>query len=153
MTTAYNACGDLLDGNVDRGRADHPAVVSRARTVTYGELLGEVCRVATGLRAIGVQPEQRVAMVMLDSVEFYATFLAALRIGAVPAPVNPLLPGRDLGAIVSVSRARVLVVSAERTSEVEAIRDAAPELTDVVTTGSTDWEALLSGGHDRSDAP
>jgi benzoate-CoA ligase len=153
MTTPYNACVDLLDANVDRGRADHPAVVSRARTVTYGELLGEVCRVAAGLRAIGVQPEQRVAMVMLDSVEFYATFLGALRIGAVPAPVNPLLPGRDLGAVVSVSRARVLVVSAERASEIEAIRDAAPELTDVVTAGSVDWEALLDAGHDRSDMP
>ena len=119
MTSAYNACVDLLDANVERGRADHPAVVSRARTVTYDELLSEVRRVAAGLRAIGVQPEQRVAMVMLDSVEFYATFLAALRIGAVPAPVNPLLPGRDLAAVVSVSRARVLVVSAERAGEID----------------------------------
>ncbi|HZB41600.1 MAG TPA: benzoate-CoA ligase family protein [Ilumatobacter sp.] len=153
MTTPYNACVDLLDANVDRGRADHPAVVSRARTVTYGELLGEVCRVAAGLRAIGVQPEQRVAMVMLDSVDFYATFLGALRIGAIPAPVNPLLPGRDLGAVVSVSRARVLVVSTERSSEIEAIRDAAPELTDVVTAGSADWETLLDAGHGRSDIP
>ena len=37
-------------------------------------------------------------MVMLDSIEFYDVFLGALRIGAVPAPVNPLLPARDLGA-------------------------------------------------------
>ena len=44
-------------------------------------------------------------MVMLDSIEFYDVFLAAMRIGAVPAPVNPLLPGRDLGAIVATSRA------------------------------------------------
>ena len=126
MTTGYNACVDLLDGNVERGRGDHPAVVSRARTVTYAELLGEVRRAAAGLRALGVQPEQRVAMVMLDSVEFYATFLGAMRIGAVPAPVNPLLPGRDLGAVVSVSRARVLVVSEERAGEVDAIRGCGP---------------------------
>ena len=53
---------------------------------------------AAGLRRLGVGPEQRVAMVMLDSIEFYDVFLAAMRIGAVPAPVNPLLPGRDLGA-------------------------------------------------------
>jgi benzoate-CoA ligase family protein len=145
MTTAYNACADLLDGNIERGRSDHPAVVSRSRTVTYGELLGEVRRAAAGLRALGVQPEQRVAMVMLDSVEFYATFLGAMRIGAVPAPVNPLLPGRDLGAVVSVSRARVLVVSEERAGEVDAIRAAAPELSDVVTTAATDWAAFRVG--------
>jgi acyl-coenzyme A synthetase/AMP-(fatty) acid ligase len=51
VTIAYNACVDLLDGNAERGRSDHPAVVSRARTVTYGELLGEVRRAAAGLRA------------------------------------------------------------------------------------------------------
>jgi benzoate-CoA ligase family protein len=145
VTTAYNACVDLLDGNIERGRSDHPAVVSRVRTVTYGELLGEVRCAAAGLRALGVQPEQRVAMVMLDSVEFYATFLGAMRIGAVPAPVNPLLPGRDLGAVVSVSRARVLVVSEERAGEVDAIRAAAPELGDVVTTAATDWAAFQAG--------
>src|SRR6187431_546115 len=139
MTTAYNACVDLLDGNVQRRRVGQRLRVSRPRTVTYAELLAEVRRAAAGLRALGVQPEQRVAMVMLDSVEFYATFLGAMRIGAVPAPVNPLLPGRDLGAVVSVSRARVLVVSEERAGEVDAIRAAAPELADVVTTSATDW--------------
>ena len=150
MTTGYNACVDLLDGNIERGRGDHPAVVSRARTVTYAELLAEVRRTAAGLRALGVQPEQRVAMVMLDSIEFYATFLGAMRIGAVPAPVNPLLPGRDLGAVVSVGRARVLVVSEERAGEVDAIRGAAPEVGEVVTTAATDWAAFQ--GADERDA-
>jgi benzoate-CoA ligase len=153
VTTAYNACVDLLDGNVDRGRGDHPAVVSRSRTVTYRELLVEVERVAAGLRTLGVQPEQRVAMVMLDSVEFFATFLGAMRIGAVPAPVNPLLPGRDLGAVVSMSRARVLVVSDERAGELAAIRAAAPEVTDVVTTDPAGWDAFLGRADGASAQP
>ena len=153
MTTEYNACVDLLDGNVERGRGDHPAVVSRARAVTYSELLAEVRRVAAALRALGVQPEQRVAMVMLDSVEFFATFLGAMRIGAVPAPVNPLLPGRDLGAVVAFSRARVLVVSAERVGEIDAIEAAAPEVTDVVRTDAANWSEFLATGDGASDAP
>ena len=123
-----------------------PAVVSRARTVTYGELLGEVRRAAAGLRALGVQPEQRVAMVMLDSVEFYATFLGAMRIGAVPAPVNPVAararPRRPWcrSAVPACSSSRQ-----ERAGEVEAIRAAAPELGDVVTTAATDWAAFQAG--------
>ena len=135
MATEYNACVDLLDRNVEGGRADHPAVVTRGRSVTYAGLLGEVRATAAGLRRMGVGPEQRVAMVMLDSIEFYDVFLATMRIGAVAAPVNPLLPGRDLGAIVANSRARVLVVSAERAGEVDAIRAAAPEVETVVVTG------------------
>ena len=85
-------------------------------------------------------------MVMLDSIEFYDVFLAAMRIGAVPAPVNPLLPGRDIGGIVAASRAAVLVVSAERAGELDAIRAAAPEVSTVVVTGSPEWEALVGGG-------
>ena len=92
MATGYNACVDLLDRNVETGREAHAAVVTRDRTVTYAELLAEVEATATGLRRLGVRPEQRVAMVMLDSIEFFDVFLGALRIGAVPAPVNPLLP-------------------------------------------------------------
>ena len=92
MATEYNACVDLLDRNVDAGRGDHPAVVTRQRSVTYAELLDEVAATAAGLRRLGVVAEQRVAMVMLDSIEFYDVFLGALRIGAVPAPVNPCCP-------------------------------------------------------------
>ncbi len=116
MAQPYNACVDLLDAH----RSDRPAVMTRDRAVTYGELSDSVQRVAGGLAGLGVQPEQRVAMVMLDSIEFYEVFLAALRIGAVPVPLNPLLPGRDLGAIVANSRARVLVVSAGLNVQVEA---------------------------------
>ena len=153
MTTPYNACVDLLDGNVERGRGDHPAVVSRTRTVTYAELLDEVRHVAAALRGLGVQPEQRVAMVMLDSVEFFATFLGALRVGAVPAPVNPLLPGRDLGGVVAFSRARLLVVSGERAGEIDAITAAAAEVSDVVTADAPGWEAFLAAGQGGSDDP
>jgi benzoate-CoA ligase family protein len=146
MATDYNACVDFLDRNVEGGRADHPAVVTRDRSVSYGELLAEVRATAAGLRGLGVAPEQRVALVMLDSVEFFDVFLGALRIGAVPAPVNPLLPGRDLGAVVANSRARVLVASAERAGELDALRAAAPELETVVVTGTPEWDALVGGG-------
>jgi benzoate-CoA ligase family protein len=146
MGTAYNACVDLLDRNVEAGRGDHPAVVTRDRTVTYAELLTEIEAAATGLRRLGVAPEQRVAMVMLDSIEFYAVFLGALRIGAVPAPVNPLLPARDLGVVVATSRARLLVVSAERSGELDAVRAAAPEVATAVTTMSPEWDELVADG-------
>jgi benzoate-CoA ligase family protein len=149
LGTAYNACVDLLDRNVEAGRADHPAVVTRDRTVTYAELLTEVEATAAGLRRLGIGPEQRVAMVMLDSIEFYDVFLGALRIGAVPTPVNPLLPARDLGVIVAASRARVLVVSAERAGQLDAVLAAAPEVATVITTASPEWDELVA---DRAGA-
>ena len=83
---SYNACIDLLDRNVDAGIGDAPALMSRQRTVTYAELLEAVKRTAGGLAALGVRPEQRVAMVMLDSVEFYQVFLGAIADGGRPDP-------------------------------------------------------------------
>jgi benzoate-CoA ligase len=145
VATAYNASTDLLDRNVSAGRGHHPAVITRARTVTYAELGDEVVAIAAGLRRVGVAAEQRVAMVMLDSIEFYDVFLGAMRIGAIPAPVNPLLPGRDVGAVVATSRARVLVLSAERAGELDTIRAAAPDVETVVVTGTPEWERLLAG--------
>jgi benzoate-CoA ligase family protein len=148
---AYNACSDLLDRHVAGGAGNRPAVITQGRTVTYAELLDSVQRATAGLAGMGIQPEQRVAMVMLDSIEFYEVFLGAMRLGAVPVPMNPLLPGRDLGAIVSSSRARVLVISPERRGEIPAVAASAPELQAIVVPGSAEWEALLAG--DRMDTP
>ncbi len=142
----YNACSDLLDAHASGAGAARAAVLTRDRTITYGELADEVGRTATGLAALGVQPEQRIAMVMLDSIEFYDVFLGALRLGAVPVPINPLLPGRDLGPIIASSRARVLVVSAERATELDAIRAVAVELQHVVVAGSEEWQGMLASG-------
>jgi benzoate-CoA ligase family protein len=142
----YNACSDLLDRQASGPGASRQAVLTRDRSVTYGELADEVGRTATGLAAAGVQPEQRVAMVMLDSIEFYAVFLGAMRIGAVPVPINPLLPGRDLGPIVAGSRARVLIISPERAAELDAIRAVAVELDLVIVAGAEEWHALLASG-------
>jgi benzoate-CoA ligase len=136
----YNASTDLLAG-APPGRV---AVRSRARNITYGELESEVAGTAGGLASLGVRPEERVAMVMLDGIEFYDVFLGAMRIGAVPAPLNPLLPGRDLGGIVAASRARTLLVSEERSSELRAIAAVAPELQEVVVVGSPAWDKLVA---------
>jgi benzoate-CoA ligase len=133
---AFNAADYLLDRLVREGRGDRIAVRCRGESISYAGLHDRVCRAAAGLRALGVRPEERVALVLLDSPEFVTAFLAAMRIGAVPAPLNPLLPGRDLGVIVANARARVAVVSAERAAvALPGLVAGAPELTDVILTG------------------
>lgn len=136
----FNASEWLLDRNVAEGRGDHPAMVGAGQQVTYRQLLDLVERTAAALRHQGVRPEERVAMAVLDSIEFVAVFLGAMRIGAVPLPMNPLLPGRDLGVIVADSRARVLVASAERSQSVHDLAAAAPEVNTVIMTDPADGE-------------
>ncbi len=142
----FNLSTWLVDRHVNEGRGDVVAIRTGDQSVTYTDVLAQVERVATGLRAMGVRPEERVAMAMLDSVEFVATYLGAMRIGAIPVLTNPLLPGRDLGVIVADSRARILVISHERIASLDDIRAGAPEVTDVISTET--WDAFTSSAAD-----
>lgn len=142
MHDHFNAATWLLDRHVEAGNGDRIALRCAGESTTYAELLDLTRRVASGLRDLGVRPEERVAMVMLDTPEFVATFLGTMRIGAIPVLTNPLLPGRDLGRIIADSRARIMVVSAERAESVPAILNDAPELRHVISTG----EASVASG-------
>ncbi len=130
----FNASTWLVDRHVAEGRADHVAIRCQGTDVSYRRLQQLVEQTAGALRAVGVQPEQRVAMAMLDSVEFITTFLGAMRIGAIPLPMNPLLPGRDLGTITADSRARLVVVSGDRAGSIPDLVAKAAEIELVVVT-------------------
>lgn len=160
MHDQFNASEWLLDRHIAAGDGQRVAVRCEARSLSYEELQGLVGRTAGALRAIGVRPEERVAMAMLDSVEFISVFLGAMRIGAVPVPMNPLLPGRDLGVIVADSRARVVVVSDEKGAAIGDLKSGAPELEHIITTGvsgdtgaTMSWETFQGGEGDQSIYP
>jgi benzoate-CoA ligase family protein len=157
MHEHFNVSEWLVDRHVEAGNGDRIAIRSGGASLTYAEVLGRVEEAAAGLRALGVRSEERVAMVMLDSVEFVAIFLGAMRIGAVPVPMNPLLPGRDLGVIVADSRARVVAISAAREQSLAELRAGAPEVHSVISSGASSddqlgWADFISAGSDGSAA-
>ena len=63
------------------------------------------------LRGLGLEVEQRALLLMHDTADFAACFLGAMKVGAVPVPVNTLLTPTDYLHMLVDSRARVLVVS------------------------------------------
>ena len=64
------------------------------------------------LAKLGLQREDRVAMIMLDTVDFPVLFWGAIRAGIIPIPLNTLLPVEQFRYILEDSRAKVLFVSA-----------------------------------------
>ena len=102
----------LLDRNLEAGRAGKTALLTADGAVTYGELASLTAAVASYLVDLGVQREQRVLMILDDSPAFPATFLGAMRIGAVPVPVNPMDRVDNYVYYLDDSYARVLVVEA-----------------------------------------
>ena len=92
MRDTFNASEWLVDRHVDAGNGYRIAIRSGDETFDYAEVQRRVGVVAGALRALGVRPEERVAMAMLDSIEFVSVFLGAMRIGAIPVPMNPAVP-------------------------------------------------------------
>lgn len=136
MHDHYNVSEWLIDRHVAAGNGERIAVIQGEARYSYAEVQQLTERAAAGLVSLGLRSEERVALAMLDSIEFIAVFLGALRIGAVPVPMNPLLPGRDLGVIVADARAHIVVVSADRIEALPELLAGAPGVCATVTTAA-----------------
>jgi benzoate-CoA ligase family protein len=145
MSTDRVNVSALLDHNLDAGRADKAAIVGEDGTLTYGDLAGLTARTASLLRDLGVAREHRVVMVLDDSPVFPATFLGAIRIGAVPVPVNPMDRPDNFAYYLDDSYANVLVVEAALLDKLESAIAAHPGLHVLVANGDP-------RGHTRFDA-
>ncbi len=129
----YNA-SELIDRNVAEGRGAKPAVRYAGTATTYAELSQRMNRAGNALRELGVEMEQRVLLCLLDSVDFPTFFWGAIKIGAVPVPVNTMLSSRDYDFLLRDSRARVLVVSGSLLEKFQPILQAQPFLKAVVVS-------------------
>src|SRR5260370_38765825 len=112
MSGSYNEVTWLLDRNLDEGRAEKLAFTDTVSELTYGELQKQSCRLANLLRRLGVRREERVAMIMLDTVDFPIVFLGAIRAAMGPVPLNTLLTSDQYAYVLADCRARVLFISA-----------------------------------------
>ncbi|MGW0708367.1 benzoate-CoA ligase family protein [Streptomyces sp. NPDC002643] len=164
MTELFNAADWLVDRHLREGAGERTAVVTPTRTLTYGELSGEVRRVAAGLRALGVRPEERVLMCMADDVELFTALLAAFHIGAVAVPASTMLTGGELAKLVADSRSRVVLGSAAFGPVLRTALADTPQVEHAVLTGDDPtglpdhvrghtWQRLLDGGAGTADGP
>src|ERR1700675_222439 len=117
----FNAASYFVDRHIKDGRADKVAIECGEVHVTYRQLFERVNQVGNGLRRSGVRIEERVFLLLLDSPEFAASFFGAIKIGAVPVPVNTLLKSADYEYLLNNSRARVAIVSDSLMAGIQAI--------------------------------
>src|SRR5579862_2378672 len=84
----YNAVTDLLDAQVARGLGAKVAFVDSDRSLSYGELQARTCRFASALKNLGLHPEERLSLLLYDTVDFPVAFWGAVRAGVVVLPLN-----------------------------------------------------------------
>ncbi len=124
----YNAAADFVDRHVREGRGDKTACIDPSRNITYAQLFDEAARVGPMLARLGVERENRVALVMLDSVDFPVLFWGAIRAGIIPVLLNTRLNADQYRQLLEDSRAKVVFVS---TALLPVVQEAAGGLPDL----------------------
>src|SRR2546429_3900392 len=125
LPAQFNVAAWFVDRNVAEGRGASPAFLFEDRTLTYADVQELVNRTGNALLELGVEMEHRVLMLCLDAPEFIGTFWGAIKIGAIPIPVNTLMRTADYLYFLNDSRAKVAVISAPLLAEAApALREA-----------------------------
>lgn len=106
----FNMAEYFLDHNLAEGRGEKTAVYYRDERYTYNEVRQMANRCGNALRALGVEMEDRVLLVLPDSIEFVASWFAVAKIGAVIAMVNTILPTSEYEYYLEYTRAKVAIV-------------------------------------------
>src|SRR5664280_2344135 len=107
----YNAAVDFVDRNVAEGRGDKTAFIDPSRNLTYAELQDAEARIGPALARLGIERENRIAIVLLDTVEFPVLFWGAVRAGVVPVLLNTRLTADQYRYLLEDSRAKAVFVS------------------------------------------
>jgi long-chain acyl-CoA synthetase len=101
----------LLDfvADIARERPDHPALLFKGSTVSYGSLerLSTAC--AAAFSSLGVVRGDRVALLLPNCPQFFIAELGAWKVGAIVAPLNPIYADAEVEAALREQGATVVV--------------------------------------------
>jgi benzoate-CoA ligase family protein len=118
FSPGFNAAACFIDRHLaERGGA--VAIRCAAGDVTYAELAGQVNRCGNALLGLGLEPGERVGMVVKDCPEFFHLFWGAIKAGLLPVPINVILRAADYRVILDDSGCAAVFFSPEFAGEVE----------------------------------
>ncbi|MBT9096267.1 acyl-CoA ligase (AMP-forming), exosortase A system-associated [Methylovulum psychrotolerans] len=147
-------------------RPDAEAIVHKKTAWTYTQLHTLVGQQARALQAVGLQPQQRVAVYLAKQIETVSSFLAVSQAGGVFVPVNPVLKAAQVGYILSNCNVTILITSKNRLAGVAEVLAACPDLHTVIITEAEEaayppvaakavfgWQAFLAQAADFTVPP
>jgi 4-hydroxybenzoate-CoA ligase len=147
----YNAAADFIDTPVARGLGEKVAFIDTDRSLTYCELQERTCRFADALKNLGLGPEERLALLLYDTVDFPVAFWGGVRAGIVALPLNTLLTAEQYAYILGDSRASAIVVAAPLAKALLPILDRLPRLRTIILVNASADEQTAFAGRDVHD--
>jgi len=107
-----------------RWRAQRTALVEGARRLSWAELERATARIANGLAALGLEPGERIAILMDNSLEMALAIFGILRSGCVAVPLNVSVNDAAVGAMLEDAAARAVFASGRHCARIDALGSA-----------------------------
>ena len=149
LPAQFNIADYFINPNLEGARSGKTYLLCGDQRLTYRQLHEQTNRVGHVLQGLGVEPENRVMLLMLDTPSLPPCFWGAVRIGAVAVPINTMLKSGEYRYFLEDSRAKVLIVDAALWPQVAPFADDLPHLRHVLiangaVAGRPDLDALTA---------
>ena len=147
----------LSDDNIRR-YGEYEALAFEGRRITNMDQHRAASRVAHALVRLGLQPGDRVVVMLPNCPQVMQSYGGILRVGAVIVPVIFLLGEAEIAHIVADSEARVVITSSDMVGKIEKQIGVLPNLRHVLLVdgggqgGLRSFEEETSGESDRFEA-
>ncbi len=131
----FNISEELLDKNVEAGRADKVAIMFGDNTFTYGQVLDTVNRLASGLSKLGVGEGDRVIIRSGNNPTAIMFNFALQRLGAMSIPTSPLFSSTEIVHVAEDSQASAAICFGPMIGDLMKALPDAPSIKQVVAFG------------------
>ncbi|MDH3568108.1 MAG: acyl-CoA synthetase, partial [Desulfobacteraceae bacterium] len=140
-----NLADFLLDRHVREGRGDNPAIKFMDQTVSYAQLQKMVNKFGNSLKDAGVEPQDRVGIRLVNSIQALVAIFAVEKIGAIPVPTSPLWSGEEVAFVANNAEMKFFIVNAPLMPPVEQAKPNFKFGTQVITIGGNADEVKAAG--------
>jgi long-chain acyl-CoA synthetase len=123
---------------------DRVAIVFGDRRLTFADLNTESNRLAHGLRGLGLEGGDRLALLTPNCPEFVVGFYAASKLGAIACPLNSSYREREITYQLNDSGSSILIAHTKLWQVIEASRSQLPRLRQIVIIGDGETTSLPS---------
>jgi hypothetical protein len=103
--------------------ADKAAIIFNDTATTYAQLNERACRFGNALKSLGLEPKDRVAVILRNRAEFSEIIYGAMKAGIALVPVNWRLAPEEMSYVINNSDACAVVLSEEFLEKVEPIKE------------------------------
>ncbi|BBO90342.1 benzoate-CoA ligase family protein [Desulfosarcina ovata] len=156
LPETFNMVSLLLERHLTGSQADRTAIIYRDNEVTYRQLGRMTNQFGNVLANQGIKPGDRVVILLNDSPEYFAVYLGAMKMGAVPVPINMLATVKDLEFFIRDSEAAAVVMEPDIYAH---LKDCLPEIPGIKTllikgeaaTGTVELGQLINDASDQLD--